>query len=100
MSLAVMALVLALPQLLGYAVTRLSSRAGVPEWLAAAVAGYTALWYPIFGRLVGPLGPDRPDCAFGVLLGWGTLVIGLLYQLVIGGVLATTVVRRRRPPSP
>jgi hypothetical protein len=96
----VMALVLTLPQLLGYAVTRLAPRAGVPEWLAAAVAGYTGIWYPIFGRLVAPAGPGGHDGAMGSILGWAALLVGLLYQLVIGGVLATAVARRKRPTSP
>jgi hypothetical protein len=91
------ALALALPQLAGYAVTRLARRAGVTEWLGAAVAAYTAIWYPIFGSLLKDAGPD---CSIGPILAWTTLFMGLCYQLVVGGVLATALVRRKRAAAP
>jgi hypothetical protein len=97
MLLPIVALVLALPQLAGYALTRLALRAGVPEWLAAAVVVYTAIWYPTFGSIRGDLAPVMP---------WATLLVGLSYQLVVGAVLATAVIRHKRrtshpaPPAP
>jgi hypothetical protein len=100
MVLPIVALVLAVPQLLGYAVTRLAPRAGVPEWLAAAVAAYTAIWYPSMGALLSPPASQSFHGGIAPLLAWGALVVGLCYQLVVGGVLATAVVRRRRRASP
>ena len=95
MVLPIVALVLAVPQAAGYALTRLAPRAGVAEWLAATVATYTAIWYPIFGAWLKP-DADPARSNLGPALAWTTLVVGLLYQLVVGGVLATAVVRGRR----
>jgi hypothetical protein len=96
MVLPVVALVFALPQLAGYGVARLWRSAGITEWLGAVVAAYTAIWYPLFGRaLSAPAG-----CWTGPAIAWGTLVFGLLFQLVIAGVIATAYFRRERPPAP
>jgi hypothetical protein len=103
MVLPVVALVLAVPQLVGYIVWRLARRAGVAEWLAGAVAAYTAIWYPIFGWAL-PLPPPPPGayrCGIGTMLALGTLLVGLGYQLLIGSVIATAATGKHRPaPRP
>jgi hypothetical protein len=97
MVLPLLALVLALPQLVGYLLTRWSDRAGVAEWLAAAVAVYSALWYVVVGaRACAGAAPASGMASFVVA---GTLGGGLLYQLVIGAVLATAVVRHKQRPA-
>jgi hypothetical protein len=97
MVLPVVALVFAVPQLAGYVVARLWRGAGTTEWLGTVVAAYTAIWYPIFGRALSmPAG----RCGIGPMIAWVTLVFGLLFQLVIAGVIATAYFERRRAPTP
>jgi hypothetical protein len=97
----VVALVFALPQLVGYLVARLWRRAGIPEWLGGVVAAYTALWYPTFGQLLRSQEPAQiRDCGPGPLLAWAALLLGLLFQLVIAGVIAAAYFERRRAPAP
>jgi hypothetical protein len=100
MVLAVVALVFALPQLAGYGLARVWRRAGMAEWLGAVVAAYTAVWYSTFGQLLRGHDTEQIRYEMGPALAWGTLLVGLLFQLVIGGVIATAYFRRRRAPAP
>ena len=99
MVLPVVALVFAVPQLVGYLVSRLWRRAGMAEWLGAVVAAYTAIWYPTLGQLLKPPGSEMFHGGLAPPIAWATLLVGLLFQLVIGGVIATAVFRRRRAPA-
>jgi hypothetical protein len=98
MLLPILALVLSLPQVVGYAAWRLSGRGGVPEWLAGTVAAYTAMWYPIFGSVLREPPPslNADQGHFRPAFALGTLLVGLSYQLVVGGVLATAATRKHR----
>jgi hypothetical protein len=101
MVLPVLALVLVMPQIVGYLLVRWSARAGVAEWLAAAVATYSGIWYVAIGATLRAEVPSQSGyhCGLGWMLGWGALLIGLGYQILIGGVLAWAVVDRKRARS-
>jgi hypothetical protein len=92
----ILAIVLALPQLAGYLVTRAWRRAGQAEWLGAAIATYSAIWYVACHRT----GAAPPAVS------WGLLLAGLLMELVLGILLAGIVFHLRRaraaarPPAP
>jgi hypothetical protein len=101
MVLAILLLIVVLPQFAGYAATRLSRRAGWVEWLAAAVASHTAIWYVACGsRVPPPPPPGAYRCGLGPMICWGLLVAGLAVHIVLGGVLAKVFVRPEPPVAP
>ena len=102
----IVALVLALPQVTAYLVTRWWGRSGHAEWLGTAVATYSAIWYVTCHSLMRvPTPPaDAPlhPCGTGTMIAWGLLGAGLVIELLIGILLAGVVfnLRRSRPSVP
>jgi hypothetical protein len=107
MLLPVLAIVLALPQVAGYLLTRVWRRAGQAEWMGAAVATYTAIWYATCHRMTVPPPQDGMyHCGLGPMISWGLLFAGLMLELLLGILLAGIAFQLRRsreaapPPAP
>jgi hypothetical protein len=106
MLLPVLALVLAVPQLAGYVVTRFWRGAGRAEWVGAAVASYAAIWYATCHSMLHQEDFAQIRCGVAPRIAWGLLASGLVVELMMGLLLAGVVFhlrasrgQRRTPPA-
>jgi hypothetical protein len=100
MVLPILALVLMLPQVAGYVVTRVWRPAGKAEWLGAAVATYAAIWYATCHSMLRVQQPSAGDWLYpygaGPQFAWGLLGAGLVLELGFGVLCAGVVFHVRR----
>src|SRR5690348_5319047 len=98
MFLAILLVVLLVPQLVGYAVMRLSRRPSRVEWVAAAVATFTAIWFATCGHRASSLDTAQVRCGMGEMISYGLLMVGLGVEIFAGMIISNVVISRREPP--